>query len=269
MAEPTPGQLITPGGDQEEPPKQSPAPPQEVAVSIPQSVSNPTPPPQAQPQPQAAEQVVSQPTPSSPAPLPASPTAGPQASANSSPNADGSFAPQLPTDTYEDSHFTRGPEGRSLQSDENRITWSASEYIAHQKSPGWYLVLAGAALAFSAIVYVLTKDFVSVAVILIAAIVFGFYAGRQPRVQQYTLSDAGISIGGKMYSFDQMKTFSVIEEGAFSSITFWPLKRFMPAVSIYYDPQDEEKIVTFLSNFLPMDIEKRDMVDNLMRKIRF
>jgi len=273
MAETTPGQVITPGGGQQEPPKQPAPPQQEVAVSIPQTPQpapnqGPTPLPQS---PQVTQPVTSVPQsspPSSPSGQPSVPVPVPLAT-QQSPDATEGFTQQFQSSITESLTPDLSQNEYTLSNEEDQITWSASEYIAHQKNSGWYMALGGAALAFSAIVYVLTKDFVSVAVILIAAVIFGFYAGRQPRVQQYTINPAGIGIGGKMYGFDQMKTFSITQEGAFSSITFWPMKRFMPAVSIYYDPQDEEKIVTYLSNFLPMDTEKRDPIDNLMRKIRF
>jgi hypothetical protein len=50
---------------------------------------------------------------------------------------------------------------------------------------------------------------------------------------------------------------------------FTPLQRFSPLTTIYYDPNDEERIVDLLANRLPMEERKRDAIDRLMWRIRF
>jgi len=262
MADPSPGQIITPGGDSSEPSKQSV---QEVSVDLPQAPQagpSPTAPVQPPPQNIPSPQAVAQPASSQPAPA-AAPPSEPQPQQPS----EGGFAPQFDIGSPATSvHQTDNPETNSS----NAISWTASEYIAHQKSFGWYGALAAATVLFAGLVYWLTGgDFVSIGVVIFAALVFGIYAGKQPKEQAYSISPAGVGIGGKVYDFSQLKTFSITNEGAFSSITFLPMKRFMPAISIYYDPTDEDAIVEALTAYLPMDVEKRDVVDNFMRKIRF
>jgi hypothetical protein len=150
------------------------------------------------------------------------------------------------------------------------IEWTASEFIAHNKSFGWYLVLILAAAIGSALVYLITGgDKTAVAVVIFAALVFGFYAGRQPKEQQYALGSQGVTIGTKFYGYHDFKSFSVVDEGVFSSISFMPMKRFMPIISIYFDPKDEENIVDVLSSYLPFDQHPKDLVDQFMKKIRF
>ena len=63
--------------------------------------------------------------------------------------------------------------------------------------------------------------------------------------------------------------FLVIQEGGVESIWFTPLKRFMPMVSIYFDPEDGDKIADILSEFLPFENRELDPVDRLMHRIRF
>jgi hypothetical protein len=153
---------------------------------------------------------------------------------------------------------------------EDAISWSASEYIAHHKSGGWYAAFGLITLGVLVAIYFITSgDILSVVVIAVVAVVFGLYAARQPKEQQYSVSDQGITVGPKAYSFHDFKSFSVIDEGAFSSISFMPLKRFMPIISIYYAPDDEERIVDALSIYLPFDEKQADPVDRFMKKIRF
>jgi hypothetical protein len=149
------------------------------------------------------------------------------------------------------------------------VSWTASEFIAHEKSRSWYLGLAVVTVVFASAIYLLTKDIISVVVIIVAALIFGITGSNKPRELQYRLDRSGLTIGAKHYIYEEYKSFSVITEGAFSSINFMPLKRFAPLISIYYHPEDEKKIMSVLSAYLPYEAPRRDAVDSLMRKIRF
>jgi hypothetical protein len=149
------------------------------------------------------------------------------------------------------------------------ITWTASEYIAHDKSPGWYGMLALAALVLAAIFYFMTKDPVSPAVVVVSALLLGVYGARKPRQLQYGLGPDGITVGAKHYTYGEFRSFSMVDDGAFSSIVFQPLKRFAPPLTIYFAPEDEDHIVSVLSSSLPLDQHQPDAVDRLMRRIRF
>jgi hypothetical protein len=159
---------------------------------------------------------------------------------------------------------------QALSSDPNQqISWTASEYIAHQKSFGWYAVLSLVALGATGITYLVTEDKLSTATILLIAFVFGVYGARKPRVLNYQLDANGLTIARKFYAYGIFRSFAVLDEGAFSSIVFMPLKRFMPLLAVYYAPDDEDKIVQMLMDRLPMEERKHDAIDSLMHKIRF
>lgn len=154
-------------------------------------------------------------------------------------------------------------------SSSNSISWTASEFIAHNKSAGWYLALAGVSIVLVAGVWFLTRDMVSAILIALALAAFGAYGARAPRALRYELGDSGLAIGEKHYSYDSFRSFAVIDEGAFASITFMPLKRFAPLTTIYYDPADEDKIVALLTDRLPVEDRPHDAVDRFMRRIRY
>jgi len=103
----------------------------------------------------------------------------------------------------------------------------------------------------------------------VAALVLGFYGARKPRVLEYRLDESGLVVSGKSYAYNLFKSFALVEEGAFTSIVLMPLKRFMPAVSIYFEPKDEKKITTILAERLPIETHKLDVLDSFMRRIRY
>lgn len=153
--------------------------------------------------------------------------------------------------------------------DNGIISWTASEFISHEKTSGWYGVLALVTVIAAVMIYLLTKDTISTIVAIICGIAFGAVAGRRPRQLQYQLSNSGVTIGQKQFPYTGFKSFSVVPEGAFSSIVFKPLKRFAPLTTIYYSPNDENDILDLLSQHLPFEEHKSDAVDNMMRRIRF
>lgn len=152
---------------------------------------------------------------------------------------------------------------------EGAVSWSASEFIAHQKSSRWYLALALGAGVLAAAVFLLFHDWITSGMIIIVAIVFGVLANRKPRTMQYQIDNSGIRVGQKMFTFSDFKYFTIIDEGAISSITLAPLRRFMLPLTIYYDPKDEERITDVLNDYVPYEPNHNDVVDNLMRRIRF
>lgn len=149
------------------------------------------------------------------------------------------------------------------------ITWTASEYIAHDKSAGWYVSVGLGSAALALIIYLLTNDSLSAGIVVVVGIMFGVIASRQPRTLPYAVDEAGVTIGQKFYPYTDFKSFAVMEEDAIYSIMLLPMKRFMPGVSLYYPPNQEEEILETLSDFLPHEPRTADVVDRLARKLRF
>lgn len=154
-------------------------------------------------------------------------------------------------------------------SGEGPVKWSASEYIANPKNSAWFVGLTFAVVAISMGVYFITSDMVTTIVIILTGIAFGVFAARQPKTLEYTVGDSGLQFGPKFYHYDNFKSFSVVNDGAFSRISLSPLKRFMPPLSLHYSPEDEEKIIKILADHLPYEEPKQDLIENIAKKIRF
>lgn len=168
-------------------------------------------------------------------------------------------APQPESKPEADARLPEGPE----------VSWSASEFIAHNKTAGWYIILLVVTAVITAAVYLLTHDFITSGMLLFAGLLFGIMGARKPRELQYKVGDDGMHIGAKFYPYSVFKSFSVLQEEGLESIWFMPLKRFMPGLSIYFAPNDGQKIVNVLSEYLPFEPRELDPVDKLMHKLRF
>lgn len=149
------------------------------------------------------------------------------------------------------------------------VSWSASEFVSHEKNAVWYLGLFAGTLVLVALIYLITSDAVASVVVFLACIIVSTFAGRKPAVKNYKVGESGIVIGERSYRYGEFRSFSIVEEGAIDSIWLKPLKRLSPVVVMYFAPEDEQKIVDVLSNFLPHEDRELDVIDRMSRRMRF
>ena len=160
-------------------------------------------------------------------------------------------------------------QSETAPADDNAVEWTASEFIVHDKSPLWYVILGALTIAVAVLLYFLTHDVISVGVVVILGIIVGVAAWRKPRIVSYRVDRGGISVGKAFHPYGGFKSFAVIDEGAFASITFLPMKRFALPLSIYFSPEDEPKIMDVLASHLPVEPGQLDSLDRFMRNIHF
>src|SRR5260370_10274655 len=118
------------------------------------------------------------------------------------------------------------PPNFSPSGTDDAVSWSASEYIAHHKSFGWYALLAAATLALASGIFFATKDKISTSIVIIVALIFGVSAGRKPSTLQYAIDNSGLHIGQKFYGYGQFVSVALTADVACSAIVFITLKSF-------------------------------------------
>lgn len=166
---------------------------------------------------------------------------------------------------YNDTAFNNAQPNATLQP----ITWSASEFVSHQKTTLWYIGLGATSAVITLVVYAVTRNILSAIVVATAFMALGVLAARKPETKSFEISTSGVRVGAQGYPYSLFKSYSVVEDGAINCIWLRPLKRFMPTVAMYYSPDDEERIIMMLDNFLPQEDRQHDIVDRLSRRIRF
>jgi hypothetical protein len=149
------------------------------------------------------------------------------------------------------------------------VTWTASEFIAHDKDAMWYLWLFGGSVLLAGLLYVISGDVVTSIVILLISVMIAVVGSRKPSAVQYNLSNQGLTVGSQHHNFGDFRSFSIVEEGAINSIWLKPLARFKPMVVLYFAPEDEGKIVDTLSLYLPHEQRELDAVERASRRLRF
>lgn len=170
--------------------------------------------------------------------------------------------PDAPEDTPAPSTSKARPKQPAV------VSWRAAEFVEHPHSAGWYGLLVLVTAGLTALVYFTTKDYFATGTIPVMGIIVGIFVGHKPDIVQYEITNSGISVNGRAYPFSLFKSFSVLPEGSLSSVNLFPLKRFMPPVTAYFDPSEQEKIVQALGDYLPYEEHQMDGIDRLTRRLR-
>jgi hypothetical protein len=149
------------------------------------------------------------------------------------------------------------------------ISWSASEYIDHEKRAGWFMSVGAVGAALAAAIYLVTRDYVNSIVIMVVVALFAASGARKPRILNYGLDNRGIHIGSKFYDYNEFRSFSIMDEGGLNSIELFQFKRFTTPITLYFPPDQEVAIINFLGSYLPREVRQHDPIDRLMRRVRF
>lgn len=161
------------------------------------------------------------------------------------------------------------PDQPLLPLEEDSFTWSAGRFVAHKKSARWYLTYSLVTVFIGALIYLVTRDMVTMVTFVIVVILFVASAMHKPRRLRYTLDSNGIHIGKKIYPYQQFRAFSITDEGNVSCLFFRPLQTFAPQVAVYYDQKDEARIANILLGRLPLEEYRPDWINWLLDRVRF
>lgn len=160
-------------------------------------------------------------------------------------------------------------EPKELIDGDNPVYWDAKEYIYRDKNMIWFLAFAIVMFGFVMLDVFLIKSYTFSFLVVVMAISIIVFSQRPPREINYILSGRqGLYVGEKLYSFDEFRSFGLLDEDGYNSIVLIPVKRFAPSVSVYFPQEVGEEIVDILGTRLPMEKIKFDMVDIIVRKLR-
>ena len=149
------------------------------------------------------------------------------------------------------------------------LSWEASESVHHEKDGLWFMAIlaGGAVLALISIFLIKSITFTVLIVVMVVALFV--LAKRPPRILRYQLDERGVTINEKSYAFHDFKAFGVVQDGPFYYVSLIPLKRFMPAIDVYFPEEYGEDIVDILGEFIPLKTIEPDWLDKITKQLRF
>jgi hypothetical protein len=159
-------------------------------------------------------------------------------------------------------------EYQEMLDSEVAFSWHASEFVHHHKGTSWYVGL-GATTVVLVLLAVLLKLWLEIALILAMAVAIVMYARKPPKTLLYELSHDGITIDGKPRKYSEFRSFSVQPDEEWHSIELIPIKRFNVSITLLFDNEDRDAIVSHLELHLPQIDREPDIIDRLARYLRF
>lgn len=148
----------------------------------------------------------------------------------------------------------------SKQEDTYLAGWTAPEFIKTKEETLFYY--ASAVLSFFMVVWsLLQQSFVTVATFALLIVVIIFHIKHEPRDIEYKIDLDGITKNGKLYRYDNIESFEVVQGENVNILKFKLKNSILPSKEIYLADQDPYYIHAALEYFLPEEEQKEALVN--------
>lgn len=148
------------------------------------------------------------------------------------------------------------------------VQWQAVEYVQYSKQPLWYVGFGVIVVILMVLAVWLMQAWTFAILILVMAAALMVYSHRPPRDLHYVLSEKGLYINDQLHPMGEFKSFGVVKSTELNSLMLIPVKRFRPALSVYFPTEVGERVVDILGAYLPMQDLKLDAFDKIVQKLR-
>ena len=177
---------------------------------------------------------------------------------------DAPVTPQQPVADAEPVAQTTAP----VTDDVQPIQWQGPEYIEHPRSSMWFIGFWGAVVVLMIGAFFVLRSWSFAILVPVMAAALMIYSHRPPRQINYVLSSKGIYINDQLHPVEEFSSFGVRQDEALPALILIPVKRFRPALTVYFPGELGESIVSLLGGRLPMRELKPDAFDRISRKLR-
>lgn len=169
---------------------------------------------------------------------------------------------------FESKDAIEAKEKSLLAHDQSLIfSWSAPEYIRHDKSNRWYLTAGIIALLTSALALFLGNWTMALAVLALAAVYWYLDTYHPPKVTKIELSEMGVRVGHMFFPYSQIQSFWIIYDHGIKTLNFKALNHWFGDVVIQLGDIDPVEIRNFLIAQLPEWEGKREPVSEMFLRI--
>ncbi len=133
--------------------------------------------------------------------------------------------------------------------------WSFAEYEKFSRGKWWYIVMGGLGMVF--VVYgMLTGNFLFSLIIALFAIILFVQQHQEPHEILFAITDLGIIVGNKFYSYNELEAFYLIYEPPTKTLFFETKTLIRPLIRVPLTDQNPLDIRFSLLEFLPENLEK-------------
>lgn len=147
------------------------------------------------------------------------------------------------------------------------ISWITPEYILHEKGRLW-TIIAVITVIIAAILGILTDGWTFSLAVVVFAVVYYILHIEHPKDLEVKISEFGIKIGAKIYSFNNIKAFWIIYEPPYvKTLTIQVKGEWLSEVVIQLNGEDPSKVRQFLGGKLPELKDKAEAFSDVLLRI--
>ena len=148
------------------------------------------------------------------------------------------------------------------------LNWQSPEFVYYEKSIFW-LIFGIIILALAVFILFYFREWYTVVVFILLAIVFFQYGYRKPQLKSYTITENGFKIDDKFYPFAKFEHFGILKTQNVSILNLKYLKKIMPLLTVQLIDVNVSEIEKNLKNKLPEEHFREGFFDKFTRVIRF
>lgn len=150
--------------------------------------------------------------------------------------------------------------------DEAAITWEAPEYVVHERGLLWKIIMITLVVVTAAL-SLYYDSWTFALVITIFALVYTLVHLKHPRNVQVKLSEIGIKVGFRKYSYSKIKAFWLIYEPPFvQTLNLKVQGDFVGEITIQLSDQDPSAVREYLISRIPeMEGKSESLSDIFVR----
>lgn len=165
------------------------------------------------------------------------------------------------------------PEPENKVPEEILYQWQAPEFSYTHKPTGWYLAIFAFFIGLCVLAFFFISSdiqkYITIGLLVVMAIATSVWAVRKPKVLSYTVTNYGVVVDNKHYSFDDFRAFYQYMDYNQLSIDLVPGKRFGTLVSVPLATPESDEILETISHMIPEIQHSEDVMDRIVRRLRF
>ncbi len=148
--------------------------------------------------------------------------------------------------------------------------WEGREYSFEEKGADWYWAVGIIAVA-AIIACILFSNLILALLVAAAALAISLQAAKHPRTHRFTIYDRGVGIDDRLYLFEDMLSFSVLEyadEAMPPSLSIKTKHLLAPHLLIPINGHDPVEIYEFFSHHVEEGRHDESVFDHLIDLMR-
>jgi len=145
--------------------------------------------------------------------------------------------------------------------------WQAPQFLSFKKDKKWYLLAGFLALVIIGVALYLQQWLFAVVILAATFVIFSFAREQAPN-KKIAISDTGVSLNGKFFSYNQLKSFWIVERPQIKILYLETTKRFALPLAIHLWG-NVARIRALLTRHLPEQVRGEELPDLINRIIKF